>query len=103
MDCKNFEGSDERIAIFHKDYNLVHMKQAANATISGAVGSSGYGTHITPKKRKNQEMFPGKSAMDQTVNMTAQYLQVLSLHSWIYINNNYLFFMRQVHYNWIGK
>ncbi|KAG5065671.1 hypothetical protein AAZX31_04G079500 [Glycine max] len=75
MDCKNFEGSDERIAIFHKDYNLVHMKQAANATISGAVGSSGYGTHITPKKRKNQEMFPGKSAMDQTVNMTAQYLQ----------------------------
>jgi len=83
MDCKNFEGSDERRAIFHKDYNLVHIKQAANATISRVAGSSGYGTHLTPKKRKIHEMFPGKSAMDQTDNITAQYQQVISsLHSW---------------------
>ncbi|KAL3013913.1 hypothetical protein AAZX31_06G079900 [Glycine max] len=75
MDCKNFEGSDERRAIFHKDYNLVHIKQAANATISRVAGSSGYGTHLTPKKRKIHEMFPGKSAMDQTDNITAQYQQ----------------------------
>ncbi|XP_020216191.1 protein tesmin/TSO1-like CXC 6 [Cajanus cajan] len=75
MDCKNFEGSDERRAILHKEYNLVHIKQASNAANTGVVGSSGYGTRLTPKKRKIQEMFPGKSAMDQTVNMIAQYQQ----------------------------
>ncbi|RDX68403.1 Protein tesmin/TSO1-like CXC 5, partial [Mucuna pruriens] len=67
MDCKNFEESDERRAIFHKEYNLVHIKQAANAAITGIAGPSGYETYITPKKRKIQEMFPGKSATDQTM------------------------------------
>lgn len=78
MDCKNFEASDERRALFYEECNLVHIKQAANAAISGAVGSSGYGTHVTPKKRKVQEIFYSKSATDQTVNLTAQYQQVLS-------------------------
>lgn len=75
MDCKNFEASDERRALFYEECNLFHIKQAANAAISGAVGSSGYGTHITPKKRKIQEIFYSKSATDQTVNLTAQYQQ----------------------------
>lgn len=79
MDCKNFEGSDERRAIFHEEYNLVRIKQEANAAISGAVGSSGYGTLITPKKRKIQEIFSGKSAIDQTVHQTTQYQQVFLL------------------------
>ncbi|XP_027356876.1 protein tesmin/TSO1-like CXC 5 [Abrus precatorius] len=74
MDCKNFEGSEERKAIFHEEYNIVNIKQAAKASSSGIFGSSGYGIHITPK-RKIQEIFSGKSAMDQTVNMTAQYQQ----------------------------
>ncbi|KAL2346915.1 hypothetical protein Fmac_000915 [Flemingia macrophylla] len=75
MDCKNFEGSDERRAILQREYNIVRIKQAANAVNTGVVGSSGYGTHITPKKRKFQEMFPGKSAMNQTANMIAQHQQ----------------------------
>ncbi|CAJ1973874.1 unnamed protein product [Sphenostylis stenocarpa] len=75
MDCKNFEESTERRAIFQRDYNLDHIKQPTNAAITEVVGSSGYRTRITPRKRKIQEMFPRKSAADQIVNVTAQYLQ----------------------------
>lgn len=82
MDCKNSEGSTERRAFFHEEYNLVPPKQAVNAVTSGAVRSFSYGPHITPKKRKIQEIFSGKSAVDQTVSMTSQYQQVLSsMHS----------------------
>ncbi|XP_057434686.1 protein tesmin/TSO1-like CXC 5 isoform X2 [Lotus japonicus] len=75
MDCKNSEGSTERRAFFHEEYNLVPPKQAVNAVTSGAVRSFSYGPHITPKKRKIQEIFSGKSAVDQTVSMTSQYQQ----------------------------
>jgi len=70
--CKNFEGNDEwRI--------VLQIRQATNAAINQAVGlgPSISGTHITPKKRKIQESFSGKSLTDQTVSMTAQHLQVL--------------------------
>ncbi|KAK7311791.1 hypothetical protein RJT34_10149 [Clitoria ternatea] len=78
MDCKNFEGSDERRAIFHEENNLVHIKQAANAAFSAAVGSSAYGTHITPRRRKIQEILSGKSSIDKIVNTTAQYQQEIN-------------------------
>jgi len=78
MDCKNFEGSTERRAIFHREYNEVHIKQGTSDAVTEVVGSSGYRNHITPKRRKIQEMFSGKATVDQTVNTTAQYLQVLS-------------------------
>ncbi|KAK8472823.1 hypothetical protein PHAVU_002G312004 [Phaseolus vulgaris] len=43
MDCKKFEGSEERQALFHGDQNnnMVYIQQAANAAITGAIGSSG--------------------------------------------------------------
>ncbi|XP_017409175.1 protein tesmin/TSO1-like CXC 5 isoform X1 [Vigna angularis] len=75
MDCKNFEGSTERRAIFHREYSLVHIKQGTNAAVTEVVGSSGYRKYITPKRRKIHESFSGKSAADQTVNTTGQYLQ----------------------------
>ncbi|XP_058785164.1 protein tesmin/TSO1-like CXC 5 isoform X2 [Vicia villosa] len=75
MDCKNFEGSDERRAVFQEDCRLIQIRQATNAAISGAVGPSSYITHITPKKRKIPEIFSGKSFIDQTVDMTGQYQQ----------------------------
>ncbi|CAI8599823.1 unnamed protein product [Vicia faba] len=75
MDCKNFEGSDERRAVFQEEYRLVQIRQATNAAISGAVGPSSSVTHITPKKRKIPEIFSGKSFIDQTFDMTAQYQQ----------------------------
>ncbi|XP_068483977.1 protein tesmin/TSO1-like CXC 5 [Phaseolus vulgaris] len=77
MDCKNFEGSTERRAIFHREYNQVHIKQGTSDAVTEVVGSSGYRNHITPKRRKIQEMFSGKATVDQTVNTTAQYLQAI--------------------------
>uniref|UniRef100_A0A7N0T4E5 CRC domain-containing protein n=1 Tax=Kalanchoe fedtschenkoi TaxID=63787 RepID=A0A7N0T4E5_KALFE len=57
MDCKNYEGSEERQALFHGDHanNIVYMQQAANAAITGAIGSSGFGSPPFSKKRKGQE------------------------------------------------
>ncbi|XP_017220490.1 protein tesmin/TSO1-like CXC 5 [Daucus carota subsp. sativus] len=65
MDCKNFEGSEERQALFHGDHanNIAFMHQAANAAITGAIGSSGYGPPVF-KKRKGQELFFGSTAKD---------------------------------------
>ncbi|XP_051131794.1 protein tesmin/TSO1-like CXC 5 isoform X2 [Andrographis paniculata] len=61
LDCKNYEGSEERQALFHGDHanNMTFIQQAANAAITGAIGSSGYGSRSPPlnKKRKGQELF----------------------------------------------
>ncbi|CAH1433151.1 unnamed protein product [Lactuca virosa] len=61
MDCKNFEGSEERHALFHGDSanNIVYLQQAANAAITGAIGSSGYGSPPVSRKRKAQELYFG--------------------------------------------
>ncbi|XVF88561.1 hypothetical protein PTKIN_Ptkin19aG0060700 [Pterospermum kingtungense] len=64
MDCKNFEGSEERQALFHGDHanNIAYIQQAANAAITGAIGSSGYASTPVSKKRKGQELFFGSTA-----------------------------------------
>ncbi|OVA20322.1 CRC domain [Macleaya cordata] len=77
MDCKNFEGSEERRALFHGDHgNALYMQQAAaNAAITGAIGSSGYGSPPTSRKRKNQELFFGTAAKDPSIHRLAQFSQ----------------------------
>ncbi|XP_019151410.1 PREDICTED: protein tesmin/TSO1-like CXC 5 isoform X2 [Ipomoea nil] len=61
MDCKNFEGSEERQALFRGDHanNIAYLQQAANAAITGAIGTSGYGSPPVAKKRKGQELYFG--------------------------------------------
>ncbi|XP_071698357.1 protein tesmin/TSO1-like CXC 6 [Rutidosis leptorrhynchoides] len=61
MDCKNFEGSEERQALFHGDStnNLTYLQQAANAAITGAIGSSGYGSPPVSRKRRTPDLFFG--------------------------------------------
>ncbi|CAL1386397.1 unnamed protein product [Linum trigynum] len=57
MDCKNFEGSEVKNAIFCGNSSPnIYAHQAANAAINGAVGSSGYGSEILSKKRKSDDM-----------------------------------------------
>ncbi|XP_059634953.1 protein tesmin/TSO1-like CXC 5 isoform X2 [Cornus florida] len=77
MDCKNFEGSEERQALFHGDHanNMMYIQQAANAAITGAIGSSGYGSPPVSKKRKGQELFFGPTAKDPSVHRLAQFQQ----------------------------
>ncbi|PPD95972.1 hypothetical protein GOBAR_DD07003 [Gossypium barbadense] len=69
MDCKNFEGSEERQALFHGDHanNMAYIQQAANAAITGAVGSSGFASIPVSKKRKGQDLFFGSTAKDPSV------------------------------------
>ncbi|KAK6927380.1 CRC domain [Dillenia turbinata] len=60
MDCKNFEGSEERKGLLHGAHgDLAHTLQPVNATSTGAIGSSGCGASLSVKKRKNDEPFSG--------------------------------------------
>ncbi|GMH03303.1 hypothetical protein Nepgr_005142 [Nepenthes gracilis] len=66
IDCKNFEGSEERQALFHGDHanSIAYIQQAANAAFTGAIGSSGFISTPVSKKRKGQELFFGATAKD---------------------------------------
>ncbi|XVF48576.1 hypothetical protein PTKIN_Ptkin03bG0201600 [Pterospermum kingtungense] len=76
MDCKNFEGSEERRALIHGDPNsMVYVQQAANAAISGAIGSSGYGIPFMSKKRKSEEILFGRAVKDQSIQNIVQLQQ----------------------------
>ena len=80
-DCKNFEGSEERRALFHGDHgrNIVYAQQAANAAITGAIGSSGYGSSPASKKRKNQEALFGPVLKDPSIQKLSPFPQVFIL------------------------
>ncbi|XP_074280942.1 protein tesmin/TSO1-like CXC 5 [Silene latifolia] len=77
IDCKNFEGSEERQALFHGDpaNNLTYEQQAANAAITGAIGSSGFISTPNSRKRKGQELFFGPSSKDPSVSRGGQFHQ----------------------------
>ncbi|KAL9224511.1 hypothetical protein vseg_000537 [Gypsophila vaccaria] len=77
IDCKNFEGSEERLALLYGDLpnNLTHVQQAANAAITGAVGSSGYTFMSVPRKRKDVEHFFGPPLNNLSVIRGGQFQQ----------------------------
>ncbi|KAM7255591.1 hypothetical protein ACFE04_008489 [Oxalis oulophora] len=57
MDCKNFDGSEDLIAVPGDDQtNNTHIMQQINGSISSAVGSSGYRFSIASRKRTFQEL-----------------------------------------------
>ncbi|XP_012574748.1 protein tesmin/TSO1-like CXC 5 isoform X2 [Cicer arietinum] len=79
MDCKNFEGSEERQALFHVDQNQnqnqnnhTYIQQAANAAITGAIGSYGFSSPPVSKKRKGQELFLWPTAKDPSISKSGQ-------------------------------
>lgn len=78
IDCKNFEGSEERQALFHGDHanNLTYVQQAANAAITGAIGSSGFTSTPNSRKRKGQELFFGPASKDPSLSRVGQLQQV---------------------------
>ncbi|XP_050219586.1 protein tesmin/TSO1-like CXC 5 [Mercurialis annua] len=81
MDCKNFEGSEERQALFHGEHanNMAYLQQAANAAITGAIGSSGYASPPIPKKRKSQELLFGSTSKDAPFNRLGHYQQAMHM------------------------
>ncbi|XP_008800911.2 protein tesmin/TSO1-like CXC 5 [Phoenix dactylifera] len=77
MDCKNYEGSEERRALFHSEQGNSHsyIHQAANAALNGAIGSSGFGSPPALKKRKSQELFFPPTVKDQSILRLRQFPQ----------------------------
>ncbi|XP_022750181.1 protein tesmin/TSO1-like CXC 5 [Durio zibethinus] len=76
MDCKNFEGSEERRSLVYGDHNsIAYMQQAANAAINGAIGSSGYATPLASKKRKSEELLFDLAVKDQYIEKIVQHQQ----------------------------
>jgi len=54
MDCKNFEGSEGRRSLFQGDHkNSINMQQATNAAVNGAIGTTGFSSPSTSRKRKH--------------------------------------------------
>ncbi|XP_010438363.1 PREDICTED: protein tesmin/TSO1-like CXC 5 [Camelina sativa] len=68
LDCKNFEGSEERQALFHGEHanHMTYLQQAANAAITGAVGSSGFAPSPAPKRRKGQDILFNQATKDSS-------------------------------------
>ncbi|AES76818.2 putative transcription factor Tesmin family [Medicago truncatula] len=78
MDCKNFEGSEERQALFRGDQNNnVYLQQAANAAITGAIGSYGFSSPPASKKRKGQELFLWPTAKDPSISKPGQQVNLV--------------------------
>lgn len=79
MDCKNFEGSEERQALFHGDQsNNTFLQQAANAAITGAIGSSGYSSPPVSKKRKGQEHLFWPTTKDPSISKSEQQVKLIA-------------------------
>lgn len=77
LDCKNNEESEERRALFHGDRanNMAYIQQAANAAITGAIGSSGFLSTPVSKKRRGQELFFTQPTKDAPVQRAAHFQQ----------------------------
>ncbi|CAL0332522.1 unnamed protein product [Lupinus luteus] len=75
IDCKNFEGSEERQALFHGDQNknMAYIQQSAKAAITEAIGPSGYSSPPgSIKKRRRQGPFVGPTTKDPSISQSGQ-------------------------------
>lgn len=72
MDCKNFEGSEERKAHFHPHLanSMAFIQQAANAAINGAIGTPS-------KKSRNQQIVFDVASNKQSTSWLPHCHQVL--------------------------
>lgn len=80
LECKNFEGSEERRGVLHGNPNTIaYVQQAANAAITGAIGLSGYVASTATKKRKIEELLFSLAAKEPSIQMAAKCQQVTIL------------------------
>lgn len=80
MDCKNFEGSEERKALFQGDHkNSIHMQQAANAAVNGAIGAAAFSSPSTSRKRKHIDPSLDHSAKENGAHRTNHVPQVMTI------------------------
>ncbi|ONK80430.1 uncharacterized protein A4U43_C01F17640 [Asparagus officinalis] len=73
LDCKNFEGSEDRKLLFSVDRgnSLTYIQKTANAAISGATGSSGFFS-LENRKRKSHHLLLGAAINSQPFHGNGQ-------------------------------
>ncbi|XP_010416287.1 PREDICTED: protein tesmin/TSO1-like CXC 6 [Camelina sativa] len=73
LDCKNFEGSEDRQSLFHGEHshNVAYL-QHVNAAITGAIGSYGFASAPGPKRKKGQEFFYNQGTKDSPTHRLGQ-------------------------------
>ena len=79
VDCKNFDGSEERQALFHGDHanNLTYVQQATNTALTGAIGSSGFSPAPISRKRKGQELLLAPTSKDTSLSRVEKFQLVI--------------------------
>jgi hypothetical protein len=78
MDCKNFEGSDERKASIQREYaDRNHIKQGASIIHNNATGSLGYNYSLMRRKRSHEDVLGDRINSEGGVS-EAQFRQVCS-------------------------
>ncbi|CAL5022652.1 unnamed protein product [Urochloa decumbens] len=69
MDCKNFEGSEERKASIQGDYasDGNQIQQAASIAINGNIGSSGYNCSPVRRKRSHEDALGARINVEESM------------------------------------
>ena len=79
MDCKNFEGSEERKALIQGDYasDGNQIQQAASVALNGTIGSSRYNCSPVRRKRSHEDALGHRINSEGSMPET-QFLKVCS-------------------------
>lgn len=77
IDCKNYENSEERRALYQSDItgSLNYPQPVPNAPITGTTGPVGYSSPSPSKKRKTQEVLFSQASKEHASRQTSQSLQ----------------------------
>ena len=81
MDCKNFDGSEERKTIYVDPKSAIHMHQATNAAANGAIGPTGVSSPSTSRKRKHIDPPIDLSTKEYVAHRNSQLSQVMTISS----------------------
>jgi hypothetical protein len=79
MDCKNFDGSDERKTIYVDPKTAIQMQQATNAAANGAIGATGLSSPSTSRKRKHIDPSIDLSTKEHVAHRNGQLSQVMNI------------------------
>lgn len=77
MDCKNFDGSEDRKHLNMDHKNVIHMQQAANAAVNGAIGATTLSSPSTSRKRKHIDSSLDLSTKEHLAIRNGQLSQVI--------------------------
>ncbi|KAM0896054.1 hypothetical protein ACQ4PT_023431 [Festuca glaucescens] len=77
MDCKNFDGSEERKTIYVDPKTAIQTQQATNAAANGAIGATGLSSPSTSRKRKHIDPSIDLSTKEHVAHRNGQLSQII--------------------------